>query len=127
MQFRSTKIVIGTDDYGAGFEIQDNDVFFHGIGRSIQNAQQADILSVGTSRPLLGIDWSFFEDFERKHHIKMFNMSFAGVPSGEFASRIIRKWGLKPQIWIIDLYAGSGERSDLISNSFFHKFFDNRL
>ena len=71
-------------DYEAGFAIQDNDVFFHGIGGSIQNAQRADIIFLGTSRPLLGVDWSLFEGFERKHQIKMFNMSFAGVPSGEF-------------------------------------------
>jgi hypothetical protein len=30
-------------NYERNFEIQDNDIFFHGIGRSIRNAQLADI------------------------------------------------------------------------------------
>ncbi|MGA7805250.1 hypothetical protein [Bradyrhizobium sp.] len=98
-------------NYGIYSEIQDNDIFFHGIGHSIENAQQADIIFLGTSRPLLGIDWRLFEAFEQKHHLKMFNMAFAGVPSGEFALRIIQKWALKPKMWVIDV----GE----LHNSFF--------
>jgi hypothetical protein len=93
-------------NYEIGFEIQDNDIFFHSIGHSIQNAQQADIIILGSSRALFGFDWQLFEDFERKHHLKMFNMAFAGVTNGEFALRIIRKWGLHPKMWIIDLFAG---------------------
>ena len=107
-------------NYERNFKIQDNDIFFHGIGRSIRNAQLADIIFLGTSRPLFAVDWRLFEQFEQKHHLKMFNMAFAGVPSGEFALRIIQKWGLKPKMWVIDLYAGSGEPSDLIDNSFFN-------
>ena len=107
-------------NYERNFRIQDNDIFFHGIGRSIRNAQLADIIFLGTSRPLFAVDWRLFEQFEQKHHLKMFNMAFAGVPSGEFALRIIQKWGLKPKMWVIDLYAGSGEPSDLIDNSFFN-------
>ena len=40
-------------NYEIGFEIQDNDIFFHSIGHSIQNAQQADIIILGSSRALL--------------------------------------------------------------------------
>jgi hypothetical protein len=107
-------------NYENGFEIQDNDVFFHGIGHSIERARLADIIFLGTSRPLFAIDWRLFDEFEQKHHLKMFNMAFAGVPSGEFALQIIQKWRLTPKMWVIDLYAGSGEPSNLINNSFFH-------
>jgi hypothetical protein len=96
------------NNYEVEFEIQDNDILFHGIGHSIQSAQQADIIFLGTSRSLFGMDWRLFEHFEQKHHLKMFNMALAGVPSGEFALRVIRKWGLNPKMWVIDLHAGSG-------------------
>jgi hypothetical protein len=107
-------------NYESEFEIQDNDVFFHGIGHSIDNARQADIIFLGTSRPLFAIDWRLFDEFEQRHHLKMFNMAFAGIPSGEFALQIIRKWRLTPKMWVIDLYGGSGEPSNLINNSFFY-------
>jgi hypothetical protein len=106
-------------NYERGFEIQDNDIFYHGLGHSIENARLADIVFLGTSRPIFALDWQVFEEFERRHHLKMFNMAFAGIPSGEFSLQIIRKWRLTPKMWIIDLYAGSGEPSNLINNSFF--------
>jgi hypothetical protein len=107
-------------NYESQFEIQDNDVFFHGIGRSIENARLADVIFLGTSRPLFAIDWRLFDEFEQRHHVKMFNMAFAGVVSGEFALQTIQKWRLRPKMWVIDLYAGSGEPSNLIQNSFFY-------
>jgi hypothetical protein len=108
-------------NYEVGFEIQDNDILFHGIGQSIRNAQEADIIFLGTSRPLFALDWRMFEDFEREHHLKMFNMAFAGTPSGEFSLQVIKKWHLKPKLWVVDYYAGSGEARGLPNNSFFHK------
>jgi hypothetical protein len=81
-------------NYEVNFEIQDQEILFFGIGRSIENAQQADIIFLGPSTVLFGINWRLFEEFERKHHIRMFNMGFAGNWSGEFSLRVIRKWGI---------------------------------
>jgi hypothetical protein len=102
-------------NYEPNFEIQDQEIFFHGIGHSIENARQADIVFLGASNVAFGIDWRLFEEFERTHHVKMFNMSFAGIGSGAFSLRIVEKWNLRPKLWIIhaDMYQGK------IENSFF--------
>ena len=82
--------------------MQDEDLFYHGIGHSIENAGQADIIFLGWSRLLFAMDWRVFDDFERVHDAKMFNMGFAGVASGEFPLRVIRKWRLHPKLWVIN-------------------------
>lgn len=102
-------------NYELAFEIQDQDIFFAGIGHSIENAQQADIIFLGPSTLLFGIDWRLFEEFEQKHHIKMFNLGLAGVGSGEFSLRLMRKWGLRPKMWVI--------HADMYEGKFAHSFF----
>lgn len=104
-------------NYEVNFEIQDNDVLYHGIGASIHNAQQADIIFLGTSKVLFALDRDVFAAFEAQHHLKMFNMAFAGVPSGEFSARIIRRWGLHPKLWVIDLYSTADPET--MDSSFF--------
>jgi hypothetical protein len=89
-------------NYAPGFEIQDQDIFYHGIGQSIENARNADIIFLGWSKLLFGLDWRQFDAFAQKHQVKMFNMGFAGVESGEFARLIIHKFGLRPKLWIIN-------------------------
>ena len=105
-------------NYEAGYEIKDHDIFFHGIGHSIRNAQQADIILLGSSRVVFGADRKLAEEFGRRHHLKIFNMAFAGIANGEFALRVIRKWGLKPKLWIIDLITGYDPND--IQTSFFY-------
>jgi hypothetical protein len=89
-------------NYEIGFEIQEQEILYHGIGNSIPNAQQADIIFLGWSRQLFAIDWQIFDEFERTHHVKMFNLGLAGLHSGEMPLRIIRKHGLRPKLWIIN-------------------------
>lgn len=103
-------------NYEIGFEIQDQEIFFNGIGHSIANAQRADVIFLGPSTVLFGIDWRLFEEFERKHHLRMFNMSFAGIGSGAFSLELIKKWGLHPKLWIINAEEYKGD----FNNSFFH-------
>jgi hypothetical protein len=110
-------------NYELSFEIQDNDVFFHGIGSSIEHAQQADIIFLGTSRVLFGLDWRLFQNFADTHHLKMFNMAFAGVTGGEFTLRVIRKWNLHPKLWVIDLFALHDV--DSMKTSFFYSGSDD--
>jgi hypothetical protein len=89
-------------NYEPRFELQEHGLFFDGIGHSIANAQQADIIFIGSSTVLFGIDWRLSEEFERAHHLKLFNMAFAGVTSGDFSLRLLQKWGLHPKLWIIN-------------------------
>jgi hypothetical protein len=87
-------------------QIQDPDIFYRGIGHSIDNARQADIVFLGTSRALFALDWQVFEAFAAKHHVRMFNMAFAGVMNGGFSLLLARKWNIHPRLWVIDLYPG---------------------
>jgi hypothetical protein len=85
-------------NYEIAFENQDQEIFYHNIGLSIENARQADIIFLGTSRILFGLDERVFDAFEQKHQLKMFNMGLAGIPYVEFSLRIIRKYGLHPKL-----------------------------
>jgi hypothetical protein len=89
-------------NYEVGFEIQDFEIFFDDIGHSVGNAKQADIIFLGWSRLLFGIDWRLFDTFGQKHHLRMFNMGLADVYSGDLYLRIIRKWDLHPKLWVIN-------------------------
>ena len=102
-------------NYEIGSEIQDQEIFFNNIGHSIENAQQAERYILGTSTVLFGIDWRLFEAFEKKHHIKMYNMAFAGIGSGAFSLRLIEKWNFHPKLWII--------HADMYQNKFIYSFF----
>jgi hypothetical protein len=103
-------------NYEPGFESQDPEIFFDGIGRSIENARRADIIFLGTSKLIFGTDWRLFEKFEREHHLRMFNMALAGVAGGEFSLRIINKWGLRPKLWVIN----TDRYTEDPSTGFFH-------
>jgi hypothetical protein len=89
-------------NYEVGFEIQDQEILYHNIGASISNARKADIIFLGWSKLIFGLDWRLFESFEQPHQLKMFNMGLAAISSGEFSLQIIRKWGLHPKMWVIN-------------------------
>jgi hypothetical protein len=90
-------------------EIQDQDLFFHNIGRSIDYARQADVIILGSSL----VSFALNEDvirarLEKPYGLKFYNMAFVGVASGEFSRRIVEKSGLHPQLWIINADDGGG-------------------
>jgi hypothetical protein len=89
-------------------EIQDQDLFYHGIGSSIDNLRQADIVVLGSSIVAFGIDGHVADDFMRRHGLTFYNMSFIGIFSGEFPRRIIQKFNIHPRLWIINADDGGG-------------------
>ncbi|UFZ04404.1 hypothetical protein LQG66_35355 [Bradyrhizobium ontarionense] len=97
-------------------EIQDQDLFFHGIGRSIDQARQADVIILGSSLVSFAIDPSVVrERLERRYGLKFYNMAFVGVASGEFARQIALKHRLHPRLWIVNADDGGG------GGNFFHR------
>ncbi|MFC5325615.1 hypothetical protein [Bradyrhizobium oligotrophicum] len=97
-------------------EIQDQDLFFHDIGRSIEHARQADIIILGSSLVSFAIDQSVVrERLEQPRGLKFYNMAFVGVASGEFARQVARKHHLHPRLWIVNADDGGG------GGSFFHR------
>ncbi len=115
-------VLPGDDQWYANYllkeqEIQDTDIFYNGIGRSVANLRQADVVFLGTSRVAFAIDWRTADDFAQKHGVKLFNLSFAGVLNSKFSQLLITKWKLHPRVWVVDVYA------DALSNfqgSFFN-------
>jgi hypothetical protein len=90
-------------------EIQDQELFFHDIGRSIDEVRRADIVILGSSL----VSFALSEDLirarlERRYGLKFYNMAFVGVASGEFSRRIIEKYNLRPKLWIINADDGGG-------------------
>jgi len=106
-------------NYGDGIrrEIQDRDIFFHDIGHSIAYARQADIIFLGHSMLLYGLDWRTTREFEKKYGVKIYNLGSAGDASGEFLLRVIKKHGLHPKLWIINV--------DNTGTNFFYRSLDN--
>ena len=82
-------------------EIQDEDMFFHHIGKSIDKVKEADIVILGGSTTAR-LNRDLVNHFSEKYGIKIYNMSFIGIRSGDFSLRIIKKWGIKPALWIIN-------------------------
>jgi hypothetical protein len=90
-------------------EIQDQDLFFHDIGRSIDYARQADIIILGSSLVSFAINEDVIRArLEKPYGLKFYNMAFVGVASGEFSRRIIEKYNLRPRLWIINADDGGG-------------------
>jgi len=99
----------GDDQWYANYvikdqHIQDTDILYNDIGRSIANLRQADVVFIGTSRVLFAMDWRTADNFAQTHGIKFFNLAFAGVTSGEFTQRVIAKWNIHPRLWVADIY-----------------------
>jgi hypothetical protein len=90
-------------------EIQDQDLFFHNIGRSLDYARGADIIILGSSLVSFGVNEEVIrERLETPYGLKFYNMAFVGVASGEFVRRIIQKYDLHPRLWIINADDGGG-------------------
>jgi hypothetical protein len=90
-------------------EIQDQDLFFHGIGRSIDYARRADVIILGSSLVSFALNEDVIrERLEKRYGLKFYNMAFVGVASGEFSRRIIEKFNLHPRLWIINADDGGG-------------------
>ncbi|SMX57196.1 conserved protein of unknown function [Bradyrhizobium sp. ORS 285] len=97
-------------------EIQDQDLFYHGIGRSIEHARQADIIILGSSLVSFAVDQAVMrEQLEQRYGLKFYNMAFVGVASGEFARQIALKHHVHPRLWVLNADDGGG------GGNFFHR------
>lgn len=83
-------------------EIQDRDVYFHNIGSSVEEARKADIILLGHSVVLYGIDDPQMRAFNARYGVRIFNMAIAGIASGDFIRAVIRRWDIHPKLWIIN-------------------------
>jgi hypothetical protein len=89
-------------------EIQDQDIFFHGIGSSVEHLKQADVVIVGSSLVAFAIDGAIAAEYLKQSGLKFYNLSFVGISSGEFTRRIAERFGIHPKLWIINADDGGG-------------------
>jgi len=92
-------------DFGGRYiaEIQDEDLFYHNIGNSIEYAKNADIVLLGPSFVAYALDPELLRQFGERHGVKIYNMSFIGIRGGEFSREIIKRWQLHPKLWMINV------------------------
>jgi hypothetical protein len=90
-------------------EIQDQDIFFHDIGSSIDNLRRADVVIVGSSLVAFAIDGTVAKNIlGGKYGLSFYNLSFVGISSGEFTRRILEKYHIRPKLLIINADDGGG-------------------
>jgi hypothetical protein len=89
-------------------EIQDQDLFFHNIGSSINHLRQADVVIVGSSLVAFAVDGTIVKTVLGKHGLSFYNLSFVGISSGEFTRRIMEKYQIHPKLLIINADDGGG-------------------
>lgn len=80
----------------------DYDVIYYNFGKSIENANKADIIILGNSRILSAFDESILKYYGNHYGLKFFNMGFGHIESYKFPYTIIKKYDLRPKIVIIN-------------------------
>ncbi|MET4419027.1 hypothetical protein [Bradyrhizobium sp. RT3a] len=83
-------------------QIQDQDIFYSNVGHSIAAAKAADIVFLGPSFVSYAVDRDTLEASAALSRFKTYNMAFVGVRGGEFSRRVIKRWGIRPALWVIN-------------------------
>jgi hypothetical protein len=84
-------------------EIHDQDIFYHNIGPSVASAKAADIVLLGPSFSTYAFDRERLRQFSATSGLKVYNMSFLGIRSGEFSRRILTRWSIRAPLWLINV------------------------
>jgi len=84
-------------------QMQDEDVFYSNVGTSVAAARASDIVFLGPSLVSFAIDRGTLDAAPVLSKLKIFNMSFIGVRSGEFSRRVITRWNIHPPLWVINV------------------------
>jgi hypothetical protein len=84
-------------------EIHDQDLFYHNIGRSVPAAKAADIIILGPSFSTYAFERERLRQIGVARGLKLYNMSFIGIRSGEFSRRVIMRWNIRPPLWLISV------------------------
>jgi hypothetical protein len=84
-------------------QIQDQDIFFSKIGSSIAAAKGADIVFLGPSFVSYAVDRDTLRVSPQLDRLNIYNMAFVGLRGGEFSRRVIKRWNIKPPLWVINV------------------------
>jgi len=87
---------------GWGREIVSHAILYYGFGRSIENARDADLLLLGSSRVLAGFAPDLLVPFAETHGFQVFNLGFGHVESDLFPGIVIERHDLRPAMVVVD-------------------------
>ncbi len=76
-------------------------VLFHGLGRSIENARQADVLFLGNSRMPLGLREEFLVPKAEERGLHLFSLATGYAERLTFPLAVIRKHDLRPRVLVV--------------------------
>ncbi|GLH77332.1 hypothetical protein SSBR45G_22400 [Bradyrhizobium sp. SSBR45G] len=83
-------------------QIQDQDIFYSNLGGSIEAARNADIVLLGPSFVNYALDRQTLETSPALDRLKIYNMAFVGLRGGEFSRQVIKRWTIRPRLWVIN-------------------------
>ena len=84
----------------------EHDILYTGYGSAIEQARQADVLIIGTSRTELGLDPDTLAQFCAQHGIRIYNMALGFAESSVLPLEIIRRHDLRPKLLLVGYDAG---------------------
>ncbi|WP_257170479.1 hypothetical protein [Bradyrhizobium sp. SRS-191] len=83
-------------------QIQDQDIFYSNLGGTVDAARQADIVFLGPSFVSYALDRQTLQESPAIGGLNIFNMAFVGVRGGEFSRQVIKRWSIRPRLWVIN-------------------------
>ncbi|UFZ04425.1 hypothetical protein LQG66_35460 [Bradyrhizobium ontarionense] len=83
-------------------QIQDQDIFYSNLGGAVDAAKNADIVFLGPSFVNYAVDRQTLERSPMLDRLKIYNMAFVGLRGGEFSRRVIKRWKIRPRLWVIN-------------------------
>ena len=90
--------------YEAGQPVSmDHDVFYYGIGPSMERAKEADILILGHSMTLFGFEKDRTAEFARRHGVALFHLGLLSETGSEFFLKLMDRFRLRPRLVLVML------------------------
>lgn len=84
-------------------QIQDQDIFYSNLGSSVSAAARSDIIFLGPSFVSYAVDRATLQAAPLLDRLNIYNMAFIGIRGGEFSRRVIRRWEIRPPLWVINV------------------------
>lgn len=89
-------------DDGFGVASFAHEVLYHGFGKSIANAREADVLFLGNSGTLAALPHDVLDSFFGEHGLTYFNLGFGHGEGLPFARALLERHELEPRLFVVN-------------------------
>ena len=89
-------------DYTPGRDAYSHRIFWHDIGKSVENARRADVVFFGDSRTLFALSPEVARPFFADRGLRWFQLSFAHGERLAFALNVMQRHAIEPRLAIVD-------------------------